>query len=177
MIYNFYDTSSLLLRADNLFKDPDEQIIISTITLKELEEIKTNAKKSEDIKYQARKLTALLDQYPDKYIVWLYMDSMLHDGLATFGNTNDIKILACAEDYDRRGGHTDEVNFITNDLALKNIANTVFGSDSIKSIDVKEDNTANNKKDEEENKDVENANNSKEKDIKGEENKEENQNE
>ena len=64
---------------------------------------------------------------------------MLHDGLATFGNTNDIKILACAEDYDYRGGHTDEVNFITNDLALKNIANTVFGSDSIKSIDVKED--------------------------------------
>lgn len=51
MKYNFYDTSSLLLRADNLFNNENETIVISTITLKELEEIKTNGRKSEDIKY------------------------------------------------------------------------------------------------------------------------------
>ena len=138
MKYNFYDTSSLLLRADDLFNDPDEQIIISTITLKELEEIKTNGRKSEDIKYQARKLTALLDQYTTEYTVWIYNDFMLTDDLSRFGTTNDIKILATAVDYDKEC-HPDEVTFITNDLALKNIANTVFGSDSIKSVEPKTD--------------------------------------
>ena len=134
MTYKFYDTSSLLLRADNLFNNSDEQIIISTITLKELEEIKTNARKNEDIKYQARKLTALLSQNTDKYIVWIYNDFMLTDDLAKFGSANDIKILATAVNYDK-ACHPDEVIFVTNDLALKNIANTVFGSDSIESVE------------------------------------------
>ena len=138
MTYKFYDTSSLLLRADNLFNDSDEQIIISTITLKELEEIKTNARKNEDIKYQARKLTALLSQNTDKYIVWIYNDFMLTEDLAKFGSANDIKILATAVDYDKEC-HPDEVIFVTNDLALKNIANTVFGSDSIESVEEPKD--------------------------------------
>ena len=138
MTYKFYDTSSLLLQADNLFNDSDEQIIISTITLKELEEIKTNARKNEDIKYQARKLTALLSQNTDKYIVWIYNDFMLTDDLAKFGSANDIKILATAVDYDKEC-HPDEVIFVTNDLALKNIANTVFGSDSIESVEEPKD--------------------------------------
>lgn len=139
MTYKFYDTSSLLLQADNLFNDSDEQIIISTITLKELEEIKTNARKNEDIKYQARKLTALLSQNTDKYIVWIYNDFMLTDDLVKFGSANDIKILATAVDYDKEC-HPDEVIFVTNDLALKNIANTVFGSDSIESVEEPKDN-------------------------------------
>ena len=126
MTYNFYDTSSLLMRTNDLFDNPDEQIIISTITLKELEEIKTSMKKNEDIKYQARKLTALLDQHPDLYTVWIYDDTMLTPELAKFGITNDIKILATALNYDITC-HPDETIFITNDLALKNIANTIFG--------------------------------------------------
>ena len=138
MTYNFYDTSSLLMRTNNLFDNPDEQIIISTITLKELEEIKTSMKKNEDIKYQARKLTALLDQHPDLYTVWIYDDTMLTPELAKFGITNDIKILATALNYDITC-HPDETIFITNDLALKNIANTIFGADSIQSIVEKED--------------------------------------
>lgn len=139
MKYNFYDTSSLLLRADNLFNNENETIVISTITLKELEEIKTNGRKSEDIKYQARKLTTLLDQYPNLYTVWIYNDTMMTEELATYGSTNDIKILACAQDYDRKM-HPDETIFYTNDLALKNIANTIFGSDSIKSVEIEQDN-------------------------------------
>lgn len=63
---------------------------------------------------------------------------MMTDTLAKLGNTNDIKILACAFDYDRQM-HPDETVFVTNDLALKNIANTIFGSDSIKSIKIKEE--------------------------------------
>ena len=49
----FYDTSSLLLNLDNLFED-EAQIYISSITLEELEHIKTSANKDADIKYSAR---------------------------------------------------------------------------------------------------------------------------
>ena len=47
---NFYDTSSLLLRADDLF-EKEENIAISSITFQELESIKTSANKSEEIKF------------------------------------------------------------------------------------------------------------------------------
>ena len=43
--YNFYDTSSLLKRATDLFEDPDEKIIISSITLEELEDIKNTQRR------------------------------------------------------------------------------------------------------------------------------------
>lgn len=39
--YRFYDTCSLLLRAENLF-DNNEHFAISSITLEELENIKTS---------------------------------------------------------------------------------------------------------------------------------------
>lgn len=63
---------------------------------------------------------------------------MLTDDLAKFSSANDIKILATAVDYDKEC-HPDEVIFVTNDLALKNIANTVFGSDSIESVEEPKD--------------------------------------
>lgn len=44
MMYNFYDTCSLLLRADNLFST-EENIVISSVTLNELEGIKTSYSK------------------------------------------------------------------------------------------------------------------------------------
>ena len=48
--------------------------------------------------------------------------------------TDDMKILACAIDFDKTW-HPDETVFITNDLALKNIANILyFGSDSVLSV-------------------------------------------
>lgn len=56
----FYDTSSLLLNLDNLFED-EAQIYISSITLEELEHIKTSANKDPDIKFAARKLIYELD--------------------------------------------------------------------------------------------------------------------
>ena len=46
---------------------------------------------------------------------------------------NDTKILACAYDYDYYC-HPDETVFVTNDLALKTIANCYFGDDSIESV-------------------------------------------
>lgn len=48
----FYDTCSLLLLGERLF-ETQEPFVISSITLKELEEIKTSANKDADIKYSA----------------------------------------------------------------------------------------------------------------------------
>ena len=132
-IYNFYDTCSLLLRMDDLFT-VEENIVISSVTLNELENIKTSAHKDESIKQTARELLRLLAHNRGKYTVWIFQEDMLvpfkEKGLTI---TPDIQILACAFDYDNRI-HPDETVFITNDLALQNIANLFFGQDSIKEV-------------------------------------------
>ena len=131
--YHFYDTSSLLLRAGSLFEN-EENIVISSITLQELEDIKTNRSKSPDVKFAARRLTALLGERPLDYEVVIFnQDMLLPFTEQNLDINNDIRILASAYWYDNCV-HPDEVVFITNDLALKNIANLFFGSDNIISI-------------------------------------------
>ena len=133
--YHFYDTCSLLLRANDLFNDPSENIIISSVTLNELENIKTSSTKDPDVKYCARKLLHTLNENLDKFTCWIFKLPMLKPiEEAGLDITNDMKILACAIDYDTRV-HPDATVFITNDLALKNIANLFFGEDSIQSVD------------------------------------------
>ena len=131
--YKFYDTSSLLLKADKLFEE-EENIVISSITLNELENIKTSQNKDPDVKYAARKLLNLLAQHPDAYEVHIFNMNMLKpvtdNGLSI---TDDTKILATAIDYDI-DRHPDETVFVTNDLALKHMANLFFGTDSIESV-------------------------------------------
>ena len=116
----FYDTSSLLLKANNLFEE-NERFTISSITLEELENIKTSSNKDFDVKYNARKLLRSLDENIGKYDVILYKDEYLEE-LSAFGFsiTNDYKILVSAFQID------DEVIFITNDLCLKHIAKMFF---------------------------------------------------
>lgn len=140
--YNFYDTSSLILRAENLFEDPDENIVISSITLQELENLKTSYSRDLEFKTKVRKLIRLLDENPEAYEVYIYFPEMLEmkSGipLSEFELNNDIKILATALHYDCNI-HPDDTVFYTNDLALKNIANLYFGNDSIKKVEPKEE--------------------------------------
>lgn len=128
----FYDTCSLLLTDFNLFKG--EKFAISSITLEELERIKTSAHRDNEIKIQARMLLSRLANFPDRYEVWIFKDHMLeHVRKKGFESiNNDLKILACAIDYDKEV-HPDDTIFVTNDLSLKNIANLFFGEDSIES--------------------------------------------
>lgn len=132
-IYKFYDTCSLLLKADTLLEETDP-IVISSITLNELENIKTSNNKDADIKYAARRLLHLLAEHPEAYEVHIFNMNMLDPinerGLAI---TDDTKILATAIDYDRTC-HPDETVFVTNDLALYHIANLFFGTDSIERV-------------------------------------------
>ena len=138
--YKFYDTCSLLLKVDTLFKD-EEKIAISSITLQELEDIKTSNSKDVDIKYAARRLLHVLDEHRGCYDIHIFRNEMMapiiEKGLPT--QSNDMKILATAIDYDNNI-HPDETIFVTNDLALKNIANLFFGDGIIESVSEDDDN-------------------------------------
>lgn len=62
----FYDTNALLELQEEAFK---EFFLCADVTLRELEEIKTSSRKSEDVKYKARKLSHLLDEHTGEYYV------------------------------------------------------------------------------------------------------------
>ena len=49
MTYKFYDTCSLLLKTNHLFDEEDVKVVISSISLKELEDIKTANNKDAEI--------------------------------------------------------------------------------------------------------------------------------
>ena len=138
MNYYFYDTSSLILNADDLFEIKG-RIIISSISLMELENIKTSNKDIE-IKQTVQKLTKILSDNQDKYDIYLFKNSMLDTFIkADLEINNDIKILSCAYAYDYYE-HPDETYFVTDDLSLFNIANLFFGEDCIlKSSDLNKD--------------------------------------
>lgn len=129
----FYDTCSLLLKANTLF-DNNERFVISSITLEELENIKTSSTKDADTKYIARKLLHSLDENRDKYDIHIFKESMLNPiKEKDLSISNDMKILATAIDYNNNI-RRDEVIFVTNDLALKAIANLFFGDGMLESI-------------------------------------------
>lgn len=134
----FYDTCSLLLKIPTLFKT-DEEFVISSITLQELESIKTNANKDDDTKYKARILTNLLVKNRGKYHVHIFTEDMLAPILEkNFSVNNDTKILATAIDYNNNV-RTDEVIFVTNDACLFEIANIFFGDGMLDSVEPEDD--------------------------------------
>ena len=129
--YRFYDTCSLLLRAENLF-DTDEQFAISSITLEELENIKTSTKKDADTKYAARQLLHALDEHIGEYDTHIFTEDMLAPiEQKQLTITNDMKILATALDYNKRNG---KILFVSNDLSLRTIAGLFLDEEQIASI-------------------------------------------
>lgn len=135
----FYDTCSLLLGGESIF-DSNQKFLISSITLKELENIKTSSNKDADVKYNARLLLHLLDKNVDKYITiahkTAYEQSIINAG---FEINNDTKILSDAV-ICNNGEFKDRIIFVTNDLSLKTIANLFFGNKNIESIEEDKDN-------------------------------------
>lgn len=123
----FYDTCSLLQAGENVFNSK-EKFYISSITLKELERIKVSANKDADIKYSARLLLYLFEQYPEAYEVVIhskqYEESIaMHD----FDITDDTKILSDAL-------HCPAAIFVTNDMSLKAIAKSILSPSQVESI-------------------------------------------
>ena len=132
MTKNFYDTCSLLLKAGNLFEQ-EENIVLSSITLEELENIKTSTNRDPDVKYAARKLLHDLDEHPDTYEIVIYKDEYFQNYIAPKGisMTNDAKIIACGLEYARLNPQS-EIVFMTNDLSCKHIAKLFF--DNVQSV-------------------------------------------
>ena len=130
MNIKFYDTSSLLLKADSIFND-EEFFLVSSITLHELEYIKNASNKDPDIKYAARHLLNELDSHSDNYGVVVYKEEF-NKYIKRFELNNDLKILACSCDYSKNHP-VDEVVFVTNDLCLKHIAKLYF-SNKVQSV-------------------------------------------
>lgn len=116
----FYDTCSLLAEIDNddLFA---ERFYISSISLHELENIKTSKNKTEDVRYKARKLSHLLDEHYNDYDVVVYnfeISNYIVDTLGLDVTIPDNQIVGTANYISEK----EDVVFITNDICLKNIA-------------------------------------------------------
>ena len=131
MKFKCYDTCSLLEQAGHLFENNDFTLVITSITLEELEHIKTASNKDADIKFAARKVLNDLDEHYGSFEIVLYNDiygeKMLKDGLSL---TNDSKIIACARHFAATHPE-DEVIFVTNDLICRHIASMFFTVEKI----------------------------------------------
>lgn len=124
MIYKFYDTCSLLLKVDNLWEE-NVTLVLSSITLEELENIKTASNKDPDVKFAARKLARELDAHfgDGSYTVMIWSNDLMEDLVdAHLPVTNDSKIIICAKAYLNLIKEEDEFYFYTNDICCKHMA-------------------------------------------------------
>ena len=129
MIYKFYDTCSLLLKANHLW-DEDCHIVLSSITFEELEHIKTSINKDPDVKFAARKLIKELDEHYGEYsVVFWNNELMLELTDKSLPITNDSKIIICALNWFNNLQPGDQMTFITNDICCKQIAHLVLQCD------------------------------------------------
>ena len=117
------DTCSLLaeINNDNLFA---ERFYVSSISLHELEHIKTSKTKTEDIRYRARKLSHLLDEHYNDYDVVVYnseISNYIIDTLGIDSTIPDNQIVGTAKFIAEK----EDIVFITNDICLKNIARSI----------------------------------------------------
>ena len=118
----FYDTCSLL-ELTNSSDINATDICLSSVTLQELENIKTSANKDSETKYRARVTVRALKDNPDVEIIVVNKDdyNCLEDkGLEI---TNDNLIIAsayrCSQEHD--------IIFYTEDLLCGFIAKNYFG--------------------------------------------------
>ena len=131
----FFDTNAIIDLQDKMFED---DFCISSISLQEMENIKTSGRKDEETKYKARKALHLLDENKDKYEVVIYTTAMENYIIEKqLEVTPDTKIIAsCAFSRGLLSQDTDFV-FVTNDIACKMIASKIFGLE-VESVGEKE---------------------------------------
>lgn len=121
----FYDTCALLNLLSNAFKD-DKPFYISSMTLKELEHIKTAANKDADVKFRARRVINLLANNEDKYELVPYSAEMEH-WLSTYSeldDSNDSRIIISAL-YMQQHFPENNIIFMTDDLCCQQLAKCI----------------------------------------------------
>lgn len=119
----FYDTNALLHLLNKAF---DEQFVLSTKTIEEIEHIKCSDKKDAEIKFSARKLAKLLDINKDKFIT-VIPNNNTYKILKKFQleASPDNIIMACAYEYNSKN----KLKFISDDVACKIIGREIFKLD------------------------------------------------
>lgn len=108
--------------------DKEELVLLSSVTLQELEDIKTSGKKSEEVRYQARQAVRWLEENPLKYQVIMYDIAAIKEQTAMYHgleDTNDIRILTCAAYAWKFCGYENLV-FVSNDILARLIAKKYF---------------------------------------------------
>lgn len=114
----FYDTCSLLIAQEKAFENT-EKFGICSVSLIEIEHIKTSNTKSEDIKFKARKLIKLLDNHSDKYSVYTPNKSLLSN--FNLDDNNDNLIVITAWELKQK----ENVVFYSDDICCKTIAKQI----------------------------------------------------
>ena len=120
----FYDTNAVLKLQNKIFED---DFVLSSTTLHELEYIKTSRNKDEETKYNARKAIHLLDENPEKYDVVVF-NKYVSEIMESYGvfDSPDNQIIACAKYYSLNNNKSEDIVFITNDICCKVIAKDIF---------------------------------------------------
>ena len=119
MAIRFYDTNAILTDCTDI-----SNVIISSKTLDELENIKSSSHKDNDIKYKARvAVRAIREQKPEIIVV----QKSDYDKIEELGLeiTNDNLIIASAWRYSQENS----IAFVTQDVLCSLIAKTYFGLD------------------------------------------------
>ena len=119
MARRLFDTNAILADCTDI-----SNVLISSKTLDELENIKSSSHKDNDIKYKARvAVRAIREQKPEIVVV----QKSDYDKIEELGLeiTNDNLIIASAWRYSQEN----PIVFVTNDVLCSLIANTYFGLD------------------------------------------------
>ena len=141
MIKKFYDTNALLDYGQQIFENESGFCVCDT-TLVELENIKTNRNKTDDIKAKARYVVRWLDKNADKWEFISYNQAKVKEALEKYGleDTPDNRI--CISAYFLNEGveikltswyeknctsNDDGILFCTDDILCRLIAENVFG--------------------------------------------------
>jgi predicted ribonuclease YlaK len=117
----FYDTCSLLNDYKRIFNSNDT-FIISNITLRELENIKTSKTKDKETKYKANKVSKLLTE--TNYELVNYQrdwDDMYIEPNPVLNLDNDTRIVVSA----LHCSETKDITFVTDDVNCYNIARSI----------------------------------------------------
>ena len=122
----FLDTNAILF---DFTKYKTLHFAISDETLRELEDIKTNKNKTEDVRAAARSAIRWLATHVDEYEVVFNSEgvSQIINNHGCDSYASDMIICGCAYFYKL---YTNEhVTFVTHDLSCRNIAEKIFGLD------------------------------------------------
>lgn len=115
----FLDTNILLKHLDRVKQL--NKFYISSVTLEELEDIKSSGRKAEDVRYAARRAVRWLNENENKFECIVYgVDVPSDEDL-----NNDDRIITCCC-YIRVHDHSESITFVTDDLLCKMIAQRKF---------------------------------------------------